>query len=397
MRLVIVCTCAVLTALFLQSADAGRVKVKKSKAELAPMSEPAPWKEGYTRILLINGKTEAMTLISRTPEGLTFRQAGCEYTRREQTLFAPAISWRNCPGGSDGTRTYQTKGEIWPLVVGKTWSYESKGENVRGDAWSDVRRCKVQGVYHVTTEGGEYDSYKVTCTSSNWTRIYYVSPELKTTVYFKRTHDRGKKPTMKIQLIREEDHPVAVASAGLTKKEYFVEHAQKQSVAVASAGLTKKEYFVEHAQKQWGEPQADKALVYILRPATTMPTKMWAFADETLLGVTKSDSYIYAYVSPGEHVFWSKAENINAIRMRVEAGKTYYIQQHVRLGVWKMAVELEVLDEPEATRLLEQCQYLTSTERAAAKSRKYVKRGYKEARAAASTFPYSRRGKTFSY
>jgi hypothetical protein len=83
--------------------------------------------------------------------------------------------------------------------------------------------------------------------------------------------------------------------------------------------------------------------------------------------------------------------------MRVEAGKTYYIQQHVQLGVWKMAVELEVLDEPEATRLLEQCQYLTSTERAAAKSRKYVKRGYKEARAAASNFPYSRRGKTFSY
>lgn len=375
MRLVIVCTCAVLTALFLQSADAGRVKVKKSKAELAPMSEPAPWKEGYTRILLINGKTEAMTLISRTPEGLTFRQAGCEYTRREQTLFAPVISWRNCSGGSDGTRTYQTKGEIWPLVVGKTWSYESKGENVRGDAWSDVRRCKVQGVYHVTTEGGEYDSYKVTCTSTYWTRIYYVSPELKTSVYFKRTHNPGKKPTVKIQLIREEEHTVAVASAGLTKKEYFV----------------------EHAQKQWGEPEADKALVYILRPATTMPTKMWAFADETLLGVTKSDSYIYAYVSPGEHVFWSKAENINAIRMRVEAGKTYYIQQHVQLGVWKMAVELEVLDEPEATRLLEQCQYLTSTERAAAKSRKYVKRCYKEARAAASTFPYSRRGKTFSY
>ena len=124
---------------------------------------------------------------------------------------------------------------------------------------------------------------------------------------------------------------------------------------------------------------------------------MWAFSDETLLGVTKSDSYIYAYVSPGEHVFWSKAENVNAIRMRVEAGKTYYIQQHVRPGAWKMAVQLEVLDEPAAKTLLKQCKYLTFTERAAAKSRKYVKTGYKEARTAASTFPYSRRGKTFSY
>lgn len=373
MRLVIVYVCAVFTALFLQPADAGRAKIKKSKAELAPMSEPAPWKQGYTRVLLVNGKTEAETLISRTPDSLTFRQGGCEYTRREQTFFAPSISWRNCPGGTDGTRTYQTKGDVWPLVVGKTWSYEGKGENVKGYAWSDVRKCKVRGVYHVETEAGEYDTYKVTCTSSPWTRTWYLSPELKTTVYYTRTHERDKKRFRRVQLIREEDHFVAVASAGQTK------------------------YVVEHTQKQWGEPKSDKALVYILRPATTAPTKMWAFADETLLGVTKSDSYIYAYVSPGEHVFWSKAENVNAIRMRVEAGKTYYIQQHVRPGAWKMAVQLEVLDEPAAKTLLKQCKYLTFTERAAAKSRKYVKTGYKEARTAASTFPYSRRGKTFSY
>ncbi|MFQ5995029.1 MAG: hypothetical protein ACE5K1_08025 [Acidiferrobacterales bacterium] len=85
------------------------------------------------------------------------------------------------------------------------------------------------------------------------------------------------------------------------------------------------------------------------------------------------------------------------LRMRVEAGKTYYIRQHVQLGAWKMAVELEVLDKLEAKELLKQWNYLTFTERAAAKSRKYVKRGYKEARIAASTFPRSRRGKTFSY
>lgn len=158
-----------------------------------------------------------------------------------------------------------------------------------------------------------------------------------------------------------------------------------------------KEYFIEHAQKQWGEPKGDQALVYILRPATTWPTKMWAFADETLLGVTKSDSYVYAYVDPGEHVFWSKAENVNAIRISVEAGKTYYIQQHAQIGVWKMAVELEVLDEPEAKELLKQCDYLTFTEGAVAKSRKYVEKDYKEAQAVASTFPSSRRGKTVSY
>ena len=161
--------------------------------------------------------------------------------------------------------------------------------------------------------------------------------------------------------------------------------------------LAAKAYFIEHAQNQWGEPKDDKALVYILRPATTWPTKMWAFADETLLGVTKSDSYVYAYVEPGEHVFWSKAENVNAIRISVEAGKTYYIQQHAQIGVWKMAVELEVLDEPEAKELLKQCHYLTFTEHAVNKSQKFVGKDYKEAETVASTFPSSRRGKTVSY
>lgn len=195
MRLVIVYACAVSTVLLWQSADASRAKVKKSKAELAPMSAPAPWKQGSTRVLLVNGKTEATTLLSRTPDSLTFKQGSCEYTRREETLFAPRVSWRDCPDGPDGTRTYQTKGDVWPLVVGKTWSYEGEGENVNRDAWSEVIKCKVRGIYHVTTDAGEYDTYKVACTSPSWTRIWYLSPELKTTVYYTSTRKRNTRRT----------------------------------------------------------------------------------------------------------------------------------------------------------------------------------------------------------
>ncbi len=70
----------------------------------------------------------------------------------------------------------------------------------------------MRGVYHVTTEAGEYDTYKVTCTSSYWTRIYYISPELTAAVYFKRTHNRDKKPARRVQLIREEDHNVVLVT-----------------------------------------------------------------------------------------------------------------------------------------------------------------------------------------
>lgn len=170
-------------------------------------------------------------------------------------------------------------------------------------------------------------------------------------------------------------------------------------LAVTGSALAKKEpYLIEHKQEQWGEQRADKALVYILRPATMgFAIKMWAFADQEFLGVTKGKNYTYVYVAPGEHVFWSKAENVNAIKMRVDAGKTYYIQQHVRFGAWKASVELEILEEAEAKQLLDKCKYVTFTDRATAKAGKYIEKGYREAQQAASTFPDSKFGKTFSF
>lgn len=157
-------------------------------------------------------------------------------------------------------------------------------------------------------------------------------------------------------------------------------------------------YLIKQGQKQWGEQQADKALVYIIRPATMgFAIKMWAFANQTFLGVTKGKNYTYAQVSPGEQVLWSRAENVNAIKLQLEAGKTYYLQQHVRPGAWTAHVELEVLDEAEAKKLLGKCAYVTFTQRAATKAQDYVEKGYKEAQEAASSFPASRTGKTFSY
>jgi hypothetical protein len=157
-------------------------------------------------------------------------------------------------------------------------------------------------------------------------------------------------------------------------------------------------YLIKHAQQQWGQPAAAKALVYIVRSAKMgFAIKMWAFADQMFLGVTKGSNYTYALVSPGEHVLWSRAENVNAIRIKLEAGKTYYLQQHVRPGAWKAHVELEVLDEAEAKELLSKCKYVTFTERAATKAQEYVEKGYKEAQEAASSFSASRTGKTFSY
>lgn len=144
-------------------------------------------------------------------------------------------------------------------------------------------------------------------------------------------------------------------------------------------------YLVKHEEKQWAQPRPDKALVYVVRPANVgFAIKFWAFADDKFLGVTKGNNYTYAFVEPGERIFWSKAENVNAIKMNFQAGKTYYIQQRVRMGGIKARVKLELLGEAEGKKFLEECKYVTPTERAVAKAQEYVEKNYAKAKEAAS-------------
>ncbi len=100
----------------------------------------------------------------------------------------------------------------------------------------------------------------------------------------------------------------------------------------------------------------DKALIYIVRPTSAgTAIRMWAFAGDTVLGVTKGDTYASAYVEPGEHLFWSRAENVSALTATVEAGRTYYLKQNVRMGGLKARVKLEAIDETEGQEMLAKC------------------------------------------
>jgi len=105
-----------------------------------------------------------------------------------------------------------------------------------------------------------------------------------------------------------------------------------------------------------GEVRADQALVYVVRPTSMgFAIKSWFLCDDQVLGVNKGSSYFFAHVAPGTHVFWSKSENVDALELEVEAGKTYYLQQHVRVGGWKARTQLELLDEAEGQQRLAKC------------------------------------------
>jgi Protein of unknown function (DUF2846) len=123
-----------------------------------------------------------------------------------------------------------------------------------------------------------------------------------------------------------------------------------------------------------GEVQPDKALIYVVRPTSMgFAVKSFFFCDDDLLGINRGSSYFFSQVAPGKHAFWSKSENIDALELQVEAGRTYYFQQHMRMGGFRARTEIEVLGEAEGKEALAKCKkHGTVTEQGRATGREYA-------------------------
>ena len=93
---------------------------------------------------------------------------------------------------------------------------------------------------------------------------------------------------------------------------------------------------------------ADKALIYVLRPSmmgNKIQTKLAVNGDWK--GVNRGNNYFYFTIDPGEHYFCSEAENHSLLTLRVEAGKTYYLQQHIEMGFMKARNKIEPMTDDE--------------------------------------------------
>ena len=103
-------------------------------------------------------------------------------------------------------------------------------------------------------------------------------------------------------------------------------------------------------------PPEGKALVYILRPTSLGSiVKMEVTANGQYIGATGGKRYIYTILDPGKYIFSSKAENTSELHIVLEAGKTYYLEQKVKMGIILARNELLRLDDIEGHRKLSQC------------------------------------------
>jgi hypothetical protein len=101
---------------------------------------------------------------------------------------------------------------------------------------------------------------------------------------------------------------------------------------------------------------ADKALVYVVRPAGFgAAVKSFFFCDDEVLGINQGSSYFFAPIAPGKRVFWSNSETVVPLELNVEAGQIYYIQQHVDLDTLHPRTRLALLDDATGKEALAQC------------------------------------------
>ncbi|HEV8523087.1 MAG TPA: DUF2846 domain-containing protein, partial [Terriglobales bacterium] len=99
------------------------------------------------------------------------------------------------------------------------------------------------------------------------------------------------------------------------------------------------------------EAPPDKALIYVIRPSKwghKIQTKLGV--DGKWVGVNRGNNYFFFTLDPGEHYFCSQAENRSLMTVKVDAGKTYFLQQKIKMGAFKARNKLVKLSETEGRK-----------------------------------------------
>lgn len=128
------------------------------------------------------------------------------------------------------------------------------------------------------------------------------------------------------------------------------EQIEKKACPVVDVKFTTK---TDKKQHPTPEPPSDKALVYVVRP-TMMGNKVQTklAVNGQWVGANRGHNYFFVTLDPGEHFFCSKAENKSVLAIKVEAGKTYFVEQKIKMGFAKARNQLALLADAEGRKKL---------------------------------------------
>ena len=158
-------------------------------ASLAPFAEPTSRVGDVCRYVNESGEQLEDEVTAIEGDVVTWRDSrGCTYA--SPGYFSPSAWWKDCADYSNGTQQAQRQGNIFPLEVGSSESWEFSGSDASG-SWSSTRNCEVDSITRVSVPAGSFDAYKVVCNDQWRERTWYVSPEAGTTVLYTNRKKRG--------------------------------------------------------------------------------------------------------------------------------------------------------------------------------------------------------------
>jgi hypothetical protein len=115
----------------------------------------------------------------------------------------------------------------------------------------------------------------------------------------------------------------------------FNEKPEEMDKKQLTSGKTRVHYINTDKQHPLPELRPDKALVVVATPATIMrrigPEKRYFIsslhANDVLVGLTGPGCYTFFYLDPGDYFLVSQTSDVVGLRMKLEAGKDYYVTQ----------------------------------------------------------------------
>ncbi|MCX4186542.1 DUF2846 domain-containing protein [Methylophaga sp. OBS4] len=111
------------------------------------------------------------------------------------------------------------------------------------------------------------------------------------------------------------------------------------------------------ALKQFSPPPEDKAGLYIYRNTFVgQALKKTVSLDGNVIGETANKVYFYKVISPGPHTLATESEfSDNSISFEADAGKHYYAEQYIKVGVFVGGANLKMVEEEEARKAILEC------------------------------------------
>lgn len=78
---------------------------------------------------------------------------------------------------------------------------------------------------------------------------------------------------------------------------------------------------------------------------------------DKVIGAIAHGTYFFVFAEPGRHTYSASTEGTSSRTLDVEAGKTYYIEASVEMGILAGHPSLKIANDAEAKSVLPTCTY----------------------------------------